>query len=310
MPGTVLAATATLIVGLSFVANSLLAHYPYLGGQAVRYAVAAVLLSLLVRRAGPGRVPRVRLGARRWLRLALLAATGMVGFNVAILAAERTAEPAVPGVVVGCAPLVIAVVAPLLERRRPSPRLVGAAALVVAGAAVVQGFGRTDAAGFGYSLLALAGEVAFALVAVPLLPPLGPLRLSALACWLAAAEAAVLGVLVDGAAVLRLPTGVETAALAWQAVVVTVVGFVFWYAGVQRIGAERAGLFSGLIPVSAVLAAPLVGTGTLGPAQVVGGVLVALGVCAGASAPRPGGPRRGGGTGRGGAGGRAAGQLR
>jgi drug/metabolite transporter (DMT)-like permease len=60
-----------------------------------------------------------------------------------------------------------------------------------------------------------------------------------------------------------------------------VVGFVCWYAGMQRIGAERATLFSGLIPVAAAATAPLVGTGHYGTAQAAGSVLVGLGVALG-----------------------------
>ncbi|MGW0374175.1 EamA family transporter, partial [Streptomyces coeruleorubidus] len=73
-------------------------------------------------------------------------------------------------------------------------------------------------------------------------------------------------------------------ALLWQAVVVTVVGFVCWYMGMQRIGAERATLFSGLIPVAAACTAPLVGTGSYGLAQAAGSALVGLGVALGSGA--------------------------
>ena len=280
-PGAACAAVATTLIGTSFVALSLLGHYPTLGGQALRYGLAAAVLLLLAARQPAGLAPVRRLRPRQWLRLSLVAAAGMVGFNLAVLAAERTAEPAVPGVTVGCAPLVIAILAPLLGRRRPSPRLAGSALLVVAGAAVVQGLGRTDAAGLGWSLLALCGEVAFGLVSVPLIRPLGPTLLAGCACSVATGQALLVGVLTQGTAVLRVPTGGETAALLWMALPVTVVAFWAWYTGVQRLGPERAGLFPGLIPVAAAATAPLVGTGALGPGQVLGSLLVALGVVAG-----------------------------
>lgn len=214
-------------------------------------------------------------------RLALLAAVGMVGFNLAVLTAERSAEPAVPGVFVGCAPIVVAVLVPLLDGRRPTRPVLYAAALVAAGAFTVQGWGRTDLAGILCSVGALAGEVGFAVLAVPVLRPLGPKLLSATVCAIAAAESAVLGLVLDGGGFLRMPTGAETLALIWQAAVVTVIGFVCWYMGMQRIGAERATLFSGLIPVSAALTAPLVGTGSYGLAQAAGSCLVGVGVAIG-----------------------------
>ncbi|MFE2694113.1 DMT family transporter, partial [Streptomyces mirabilis] len=259
--GSLLAALACVLVGGSFTANSVLGHYPYAGGQFLRYGLACVLLLPLVGRGGTA--PLRRLAVRRWGRLALLAAVGMVGFNLAVIAAERTAEPAVPGVFVGCAPVVVAVVVPLLEGRRPQRPVLYGASLVAVGAFTVQGWGRTDGTGIAYSVCALAGEVGFAVLAVPVLRPLGPRLLSATVCGIAAVESAVAGILaarLTGGAWLRTPDTTEAAALLWQAAVVTVVGFVCWYMGMQRIGAERATLFSGLIPVAAACTAPLVGT--------------------------------------------------
>ncbi|HZF87463.1 DMT family transporter [Streptomyces sp.] len=280
--GSLLAAFACVLVGGSFTANSLLGAYPYAGGQFLRYALACLLL---LPAAGPGAAARLRaLTARQWARLALLAAVGMVGFNLAILAAERTAEPAVPGVFVGCAPVVVAVLVPLLDGRRPRRAVLYGASLVAVGAFTVQGWGRTDGAGLTWSVCALAGEVGFAVLAVPVLRPLGPRLLSATVCGVAALESAAAGLLLDGTGWLRRPDAAETAALLWQAAIVTVIGFVCWYMGMQRIGAERATLFSGLIPVAAACTAPLVGTGSYGLAQAVGSALVGAGVALGSGA--------------------------
>jgi drug/metabolite transporter (DMT)-like permease len=285
------AATACVLVGASFTAGGALVDYPHAGGQAVRYGLACLLLAFPAGRAGGwARLRALRPG--QWALAAGVAAVGMVGFNLSVLAAERTAQPAVPGVLVGCAPVVVAVLVPLAAGRRPGRAAVAGAAMVAAGAFVVQGWGGTDTAGLLWSVAALGGEVGFALIAAPLVAPLGPLLLSAAVCGLAAAEAAVLGVALDGRAALRVPDAAEAAALGWQAVVATVVGFVFWYAGMQRLGAERATLFSGLIPVSAALTAPLVALGTFGAAQLTGSALVAAGVAVGAGRRRPAGAGR------------------
>jgi drug/metabolite transporter (DMT)-like permease len=280
--GILFAALACVLVGASFTAGGALVDYPHAGGQAVRYGVACLLLAWPARRAG-GWVRLRSLRLRQWALAAGVAGVGMVGFNLSVLAAERTAQPAVPGVLVGCAPVVVAVLVPLAAGRRPTRAGTVAAAMVAAGAFVVQGWGGTDLSGLLWSVAALGGEVGFALLAAPLVAPLGPLLLSACVCGLAAVEAAVLGVALDGRAALRVPDAAEAAALGWQAVVATVVGFVLWYAGMQRLGAERATLFSGLIPVSAALTAPLVALGTFGAAQLTGSALVAAGVAVGAS---------------------------
>ncbi|WP_419992962.1 DMT family transporter [Streptomyces boninensis] len=277
--GALLAGLACFLVGGSFTVNSVLGDYPYATGQALRYGGAALLLLPLLGRGGLA--PLRRLALRQWLRLALLAAVGMAGFNFAVLAAERTAEPAVPGVFVGCAPVLVAVLGPLLAGRRPTRAVLAGAVLVALGALVVQGMGRTDLAGVIYSVLALLGETGFALIAVPLVAPLGPKLLSSAACGLAALESMAAGLVHGGTGVLQLPDAGEALALGWQTVVVTVIGFVCWYSGIQRIGAERATLFSGLIPVSAALTAPLVGTGGYGLPQAAGSLLVGVGVAIG-----------------------------
>lgn len=284
LTGTLLAAFACTLVGASFTANSVLGEYPYAGGQALRYGIACLLLLPLVARGAAA--PLRALTRRQWGRLAAVAAVGMVGFNLSVIAAERTAEPAVPGVLVGCAPVVVAVLFPLLGKRRPARAVVYGALLVAVGAFTVQGWGRTDAAGLGWSVAALAGEVGFAVLAVPVLRPLGPKLLTATVAGVAAIESTIAGLVLDGAGFVRVPTGAETLALGWQAAVVTVVGFICWYVGVQRIGAERATLFSGLIPVTAALTAPVVGSGEYGPAQAAGSLLVGIGVALGSGAFR------------------------
>jgi drug/metabolite transporter (DMT)-like permease len=273
-----LAAGGMALIGTSVVASSLLSHYPHAGGQALRYGLAAAILLPLAGRHGP----RVAVTAGDLVRLALLAATGMVGFNLAVLAALRTAEPAVPGVFIAASPMVFALVAAVRGRSAGGGwRSVVAAALVVAGAAVVQGFGDSDLTGLGWSLLALVGEVSFSAQAAPLLPRLGPVRVAGYGCALAAVEALVAGVALDGAEVLRVPTVAEAGGLLWLAVPVTVLAFLAWYVALGRLAVARATLYTGLIPLVAAALAPLLGTGRLGPGQLTGAALVAIGLFVG-----------------------------
>lgn len=288
--GSLLAALASVLVGGSFTANSLLGDYPYAGGQFLRYWLAFPLLLPL---AGPGATDRLRaLGPGPWLRLALLAAVGMVGFNLAVLAAERGAEQAVPGVFVGCAPVLVAVLVPLLDRRRPKRAVSYGASLVAAGAFTRAGGAPTARASPSPSARcwARSGSPSWP---CPCCGPLGPRLLSTTVCAIAAAQSAVAGVLTDGAGWLRAPDAVAAGALLWQAPVVTVVGLVCWYMGMQRIGAERATLFSGLIPVAAACTTPLVGTGSYGAAQAAGSALACAGAALRSGAPLPFAGRRG-----------------
>jgi drug/metabolite transporter (DMT)-like permease len=274
--GPVQAGTAMILVGSSVAASSLVAGYPILAGQAARYALGGAVLAALARK----RLPRPH--PVQIPRLLALAATGLAGFNILLIGALREAEAASVGVIVGCVPLALALLGPVIEGRAPSGRVVVGALLVSAGAVVVQwSGGRMPPPGLALSLGALACEAAFSLLAVPLLATLGPVGVSTYACVAAAAMLVAGAVLVDGSAAARLPTPQETAAFGYLAVVVTALAFVLWYSGVRRLGVARAGLFAGLVPVAALVTSAAVGAAALTLPRLAGTVAVGAGVTLG-----------------------------
>jgi drug/metabolite transporter (DMT)-like permease len=268
-------ALAITILGSSFPLTRLLLGYPVLAGQALRYAVAALVLSALVRGGD-------RPTARQFTRLAALAATGLAGFNVCALAALRTGDPTLLGTVVGAAPLVLAVLGPALAGRRPSVRLAGAAVVVVVGVALVEGGGRASLAGLAWAAGALTGEVLFSVLAAPLLPLLGPVRVSAWACALAVPQLLGFAVLTGEWRHWRAPAATEAAVLGYVAVVLTAGAFLLWYTGLRRLGVERAGMFAGLLPVATLAATAVLDWRVPGTLPLAGTALVAVGLVGGA----------------------------
>jgi drug/metabolite transporter (DMT)-like permease len=280
------------MVGSMVAASSLIVDYPVLAGQAGRYALGAAVLSAFVRGHGWRRLPR--LSPRELGLVVALAASGLVGFNLCVLAAVGRADPAVVGLVIGCTPVVLALVGPPLAGRLPTRRGLAAAAVVVVGAALAQGGGQADATGLLLAVGALAGEAAFSLLAVPLLPKLGPAGLSTYVCAVAAVLLAAAAVVLDGSAALVLPTAAQALALGWLGLVVTTVGFVAWYSGVARLGVERAGLFAGLIPVAALISVAVVGASEISGTKLAGSLVVGAGIVLGLGGPgrpRPATPR-------------------
>jgi drug/metabolite transporter (DMT)-like permease len=276
--GAVQAGSAMFLVGTLTAVSATIGDYPLFGGQAVRYLVAAVIL-LTVARLVDRRT--VRLTGREWALLAALAGTGLVAFNVCVVAATEYASPATVGTVVAAVPIVLAVVGPLQQGRRPAPAVVLAAVVVTLGATLAAGLGSGSLAGLLLSLGALAGEVCFSLLAVPLLPRLGPVRVSAYSAALAVPMLFALGLIVDGTGLVRTPTAGELAAFGYLAAIVTTVAFFLWYDALGRLGADRAGLFAGVIPISAVATTMALGLGRPGAADLAGAALVALGVVIG-----------------------------
>lgn len=273
-------ALAMCFVGSSTAISHLLVDAPLFTAQAVRYGIAAVLLLAVMRLR---RLPIVLPRGREWLWLLGVAVSGLVVFNVALVRGARHAEPAVIAVAVAAVPILLGVLGPLLERRRPGLRLVLAAVVVTGGAVVVEGVGRTDLIGVGWALVALVCEAGFTLLAVPVLTRLGPSSVSLHSIWLATVLLAGIGIGVEGPAAVTRLVGVEWLAIGYLAVGVTVIAFLLWYGCVRAIGADRAGLLTGIAPVSAALIGGAVlgrlpGLGVwVGLAVVLAGLALGLG---------------------------------
>jgi drug/metabolite transporter (DMT)-like permease len=281
LTGSLLAVLAFMAVGSSVATAGELTAYPVAGGQAVRYAIAALLLLALVR----GRLRRP--APRELLMLVALSATGLVLFNLLLLEAVRRADAGSVGVIVGAVPVVLVTVGPLLQRDRIRPALLGAAAVVALGAALVQAAGgQMPPDALLLSLGVLACEACFALLARPLIPAFGPAGVSTWIALLAVPMLLAVGVAADGGGVLATPTRDEALALGYMAAVVTAGGFVSWYASIARLGVERAGLFSGVLPVTALFAGALLGHAEVSSQRIVGIAVVAAGITAGLLAAR------------------------
>jgi drug/metabolite transporter (DMT)-like permease len=276
-------ALAMVFVGGSVAVSGLLSGSPLFTAQALRYAAACALLLVAAR------VTRQRLVLPRgaeWAWLLGVAVTGLVVFNVALVEGSQHAEPAVLGVAVACVPLVLAVVAPLMDGVRPRAVVLLAALVVTGGAALVQGVGRSDLVGLAWAVVVLACEAAFTLLAVPVLGRHGPWGVSVHATWLAAVTFAGMALVLEGpSAVLRLTTQ-DVLAVAYLAVAVTAVAFVLWYSSVRRLGAALAGLLTGVAPVAAAAARVALGGPAPGPLVWLGIAVVAGGLALGLPASR------------------------
>ena len=289
--GTGLAAGAVLLIGGSVAASSLLGGYPVLGGQAIRYLGAGFSLAAWARLR---RTPLPRPAGREWAWLAGLAVIGLAGCSVLLIEATRVADPASVGVIIGTAPLVIVIAAAVAVRQRPTGRVLLAAAVVAAGAAVAQLGGATGLSWSGTGLLlsvgALGGAAGSSLLAAPVLPRLGAFAVTIYACGLAGVlllAAAVVVRFAGGPPILRPPTVTQLAALAYLTVAVTAVVFIAWFAAMKRLGVDRTGLFNGLIPVASLVAVALVGAGTITWLQFLAALTVLVGVIVGLGEARP-----------------------
>lgn len=275
------------MIGGSVAAASLLDAYPVLGGQAVRFAVATVVLIAwgLVRR-HVFRRPTIR----ESVVLVLLATCGMVGYGIMLVQATSVADPGNVGVAIGAAPLLIVLTRAAQARTKPAPMLMFGAVVVLAGTFIAQtstdGGLQWRAEGMLWSLALLAGAASITLLGASVITTLGPYTVTTYACGVSAVL--LLGLsggiqAATGATMMRVPDPTEFAALAFLTIGVTVMVTLLWYGAMTRLGAGRAGLFNGLVPLASLVSVAVVGVGTITLSQLTGAGLVLTGVLVGLS---------------------------
>ncbi len=247
---------AMILVGSSVAAGEILIrHFPVHLGSLLRFGLAAVLIVpvWLLREGRPARLP-----ARVWAILAGQTLCGSVLFNIFVLSGLRWTSPAAAGIITSTTPACMGLLAWLLLGERPGRRSVLGICLSVAGVAILNLAGARDGSGESWAgnLLVVAAvvvEALFLLIRKSIREPLSPLAVSSYVTLLATAFFLPLG----------LPQALDfdfasLPAEAWwcvlyYAAIVTILAYLCWFAGVTRVQAGVAGIFTGLLPVSALL---------------------------------------------------------
>lgn len=263
MVGYLYCALAMVTVGSTVVASKLIGSaLPPFTATAMRFAVALpvfLVLCWLLR----ARLPRI--GRRDALLLALQAGAGSVGYTVLLIAGTARTSATSAGIMIGTLPIMSAVFAVVGLGERPTRRLLMAVGLAGLGVLAAHAGGMAGGleggapggrhlAGAALVLAAVGCEAMFILVNKRLHAPLDALPLSTLM--------SALGMLFAGGAALcfeqpwqaKFDTGALQAVL-YYALVPTVLGFLLWYAGTERVSGMEAALFTALAPLSATLLA-------------------------------------------------------
>jgi drug/metabolite transporter (DMT)-like permease len=270
------------IVGSSVAAGKLVVETLPVGlAMGLRFALAAALsLPLLYRREGG--LPR--LSARSWALLVVQALAGVFAFNWLLLwGLERTSAVSA-GVVAGATPLVMGLASALVLGERPGWAGWGGIALAAAGVMAhnASGAGEGPAgaswAGLGLVLAAVCCETVFLLLRKALREPLSALAGATLMSCLGLvlfAPFAVADALTSGLSSLTPGAWVL---VGWYGAGISVAAYLFWFRGVVATPAHAAGVFTGILPLSAVGLSALVLGESLDAAQAAGCAAVVAGI--------------------------------
>jgi drug/metabolite transporter (DMT)-like permease len=249
----------------------------------LRFLTASILL-LAVSVKIEGRPARVKL--RHILPLFVLGLTGVFAYNVFFFKGLKIVEAGRAALIVATCPVFIAAFSAVFLKDRLTFLKISGILISLAGAVIVitrGDFTRLAGGSFGVGELYILGcvmcWVVYSLVGKSVMKELSPLT--------AVAYSAVVGT-----ALLFFPavynglferiagaSFVEWICVGYLAVFGTVVGFVWYYEGVRKIGAVRAGLFINLVPVSGVALGFLILNEPVSFSLAVGGALIIAGVC-------------------------------
>lgn len=223
---------------------------------------------------------------RQWVGVVLLAATGVLLFNLCFLYGLARVPASRASLIMALNPAVTLLGAVLFLHERLTRFKVVGIALALAGVAVVLGHGNPLhllRGGIGAGELLLFGcplsWAANTLIARRMLSTMSPI---ASTTWSALIGTAMLGVVAAFAGEL-VPGDVSWrawAAIVFLAIFGTAIALVLFYDGVRRIGAARTSVFINLVPVFAValgvllLGEPLERSMLAGGALVIGGIFL------------------------------------
>ncbi|MGE5701198.1 MAG: DMT family transporter, partial [Clostridia bacterium] len=250
---------AMVIVGSSVVAGKLLVEtVPVFIASALRFGIASVLFLLIwwmTDREKPA-------FAKSELRLLLLMSfTGTFLFSTCMLFGLQYTGATEAGVMTSTTPVLTALLAALLLKERLAWPIVFGVLAAFIGVALIQTSQPPVGVAGGSTLwgsllifVAVVGEALFSVIGKGLTAKYRPFTISAMVSILGFLMFVPLAVLqmIQLDFTLDLLTLADWSYLVYYALVVTLLGYYFWYVGVKRVPGHVSGLFTAVLPVSAV----------------------------------------------------------
>lgn len=272
--------------GGTFIAGHIVTQaMPPMMSATFRFVVAVLMLFALVWKAEGG-IPRL---TRQQLGLTFaLGLTGIFAYNAFFFLALSNMSAGRTALFVSLNPVMTALLLATLFGERLGLRKWGGIALAFVGAAII--IARGDLLGAARDLSSALGKgelfMLMAVVAWAAYTIIGRNAMKTLSPLVATSYASLWGLLM--LAVLAIPElpGFDWSrfdlsvfgALLYIGAFGTVIGFVWYYEGVKRIGPSRAAIFTNLVPVFGVLLAALLLGEPLSLSMITGGALAVLGV--------------------------------
>jgi drug/metabolite transporter (DMT)-like permease len=251
----------------------------------VRYGLAATIFVVMA--LASERSLRV---ARRDLPLLALAAVTLWLNQLSFVFALHATAASTIGLVLGAIPIFAALFGLVLGTERPTSRFWAAAVVSFAGVALVaagsNGEHQTNMRGILLGLLTAATWAAYSVTVAPLMRTYSPTRMSAIVIPTTWVLLSLSGLGETGDQNWHVRWEI------WPLLLLATIGplvltNVLWFRSIHRIGANRATLAANLEPFVAALLAVVLLSESIGPLQLLGGGLIALGLVVVRRRPQP-----------------------
>jgi drug/metabolite transporter (DMT)-like permease len=250
---------AMIIVGSSVVFGKIITYsFPVFLASGLRFAIAsAVMLPLLLKY----EKHLFHISRKDLWNLLAMAFCGQFVFTFLVLLGLRYTSAVEAGIITSTSPAMMVAVTFVFFREKPGLYQLIAIAMVVAGVVMVNGFMGVGTVSMpvrhllGNTLMigAVVGEAFFLLMRKRISPEISNLALTGYLCFLGLILFLPLSVFqalsFDFSAVSPGAWG----AMLYFGAVFTVLAYVFWFQGVSRVSGSTAGVFTALMPVSAVV---------------------------------------------------------
>ena len=273
-----------VIVGSSVVVGKLIiASFPVFLASALRFGIASIVLVplLLIRED-----KNIVIGRQDWFILFLQAFTGVFLFSIFLLYGLKFTSAAEAGIITSTTPAVVGVISFLFLKEKLTLNKVIGIALAVCGVLLINVLGRTLGTGrgtisfFGNMLIfgAVVGEALFTVFRKLSSDKISPLRtatiMSLLGLVLFSPFALYEAVQFD----FSSATFLDWMPVFYYGIVVTVIAFILWFQGVTKVSASVAAVFTGIMPVSAVLLSYMILGEAFAWSHLWGGLCVLAGI--------------------------------
>ncbi len=220
-----------------------------------------------------------------WLRLGVIGLVGHTVFQLLFILGLNYTWAGHSSLMLGLTPVFVALIGLVLRIERVSARLWVSIWLAFLGVALIT-FGVATSLQVGGptvlgDLLSLAASfcwAAYTVLAKPLLNRYSPLKVTTATMLLGAGPLVLLSIPALMAQDWGRVTVTGWLELLYSFGLAVVFAYIVWYLSVQRVGSARTALFSNLVPVVGLAAAWLLRDERLTPLQLVGAVIVMIGI--------------------------------